>query len=115
MPEFRKMAVEMKFVVTREGKEIGVFATQQEAEAFEAVTDRSEKLAVVLTATSHEHNLDMEAVQRVARALAAREKDLLAIFASSAKAKIKSAKGPRKTAPKKLKTTASPRPETEAA
>lgn len=111
------MPVETKFVVTREGKEIGVFASQQEAEAFEAMTERAEKLAVVLTATAHEHRLDMEAIQVVARALAAREKDLLAIFAASpAKAKGKSAKVTRAPkAPRKPKAAPAVVEEAEAA
>jgi dsDNA-binding SOS-regulon protein len=84
------MPVETKYVVTRDGKEIGVFTSQSEAEAFETMTERADKLAVVLTATAHEHKLDMESVQLVARALAAREKELSAIFAvSHSKAKIK--------------------------
>ncbi len=105
------MAVETKFVVTREGKEIGVFATQQEAEAFEALTERAERLAVVLTATAHEHGLDMAAIEAVARALAGREKDLGAIFNAPAK-KTKAARGAKgaKAAPRKPRTPA-PLPE----
>jgi dsDNA-binding SOS-regulon protein len=95
------MPVETKFVVTRDGKEIGVFPSQQEAEAFEMLTERADRLAVVLTATAHEHQLDMEAIQAVARALAGREKDLLAIF--TAKPKAKGARGARKAAPRKPK------------
>jgi dsDNA-binding SOS-regulon protein len=101
------MAVETKFVVTREGKEIGVFANQQEAEAFEAMTERAEKLTLVLTATAHEHKLDMAAVEAVARALAGREKEMAAIFNAPAK-KAKGARGAKaaKGAPRKAKTPA---------
>jgi dsDNA-binding SOS-regulon protein len=95
------MPVETKYVVVRDGKEVGVFASQQEAEAFEAQSERAEKLAVVLTATVHDHRLDSDAIQAVARALAGRDKDLAAIFAMPAKGKGKAARGVRKPAAKR--------------
>lgn len=100
------MPIETKYVVMRDGKEAGVFASQQEAEAFEAVSERADKLAVVLTATINEHGLNAEAIPGVARALAAREKEVAAIFAGGVKAKGKATRGVRaqksskKSAPK---------------
>lgn len=93
------MPVETKYVVIREGKEVGVFASQQEAEAFEALSERAEKLTVLLTATVHDHGLDSEAIQAVARALAGREKELSAVFAPAVKGKAKVARGNARTKP----------------
>jgi dsDNA-binding SOS-regulon protein len=105
------MPVETKYVVVRDGKELGVFASQQEAEAFEALEERADKLAVVLTATVHDHRLDSESIQAVARALAGREKDLAAIFAPPAKGKTK-ARGTRpRAATKRAPKAAAPAPQ----
>lgn len=102
------MPVETKYVVVRDGKEVGVFASQHEAEAFETQTERADKLAVVLTATVHDHRLDSEAIQAVARALAGRDKDLAAIFAAPAKGKGKAVRGTRKPAAKRAPRPAVP-------
>lgn len=102
------MPVETKYVVVRDGKEVGVFTSQQEAEAFEAQVDRADRLAVVLTATVHDHRLDNEAIQAVARALAGREKDMSAIFAAPLKGKGKPARGVRKAAAKRAPKAAAP-------
>jgi len=102
------MPVETKYVVVRDGKEVAVFASQQEAEAFEAQVERADRLTVVLTATVHDHHLDSEAIQAVARALAAREKDMSAIFAAPVKGKGKPARGSRKAPAKRAPKPAPP-------
>jgi dsDNA-binding SOS-regulon protein len=88
------MAVVTRYVVIRHEREEGVFATQQEADAYDAMLDRAERLSELLEADRETHGLGAEQIEAVARLLAGKSDELLAIFAQGKAAKRPAAAKP---------------------
>ncbi len=102
------MAVVTRYVVIRNEREEGVFATQQEADAYDAMLDRAEQLMELLEAEQESLGLSTDHIEAVARMLANRTDAMAAIFAPAKGGKRAKAV----TTPKaKAKTSAGENPE----